>query len=576
MPPLPKDDPAGRLLHDLRTPLNQIIGYSEMLQDEAQDLGQPHLVETLRKIAAAGRALTSLLEDAFGISRGLGADGAPEAPVEPDPQGAAAVDEKAEKREGRLLVVDDNEMNRDLLSRRLAARGFSVDVARDGTEALAKIDQEKFDLVLLDVMMPGLSGFEVLERVRKTQSRSDLPVIMVTARDQSEDIVQALRLGANDYVTKPIDFAVALARTDAHLALKRATEEARRLAQGLELRNQFIRATFGRYLSDDVVAGLLEGGAEGLKLGGQKREVTILMSDLRGFTSVTEGLPPEAVVGILNSYLAAMVDVIARHQGTIDEFIGDAILVLFGAPVGRHDDALRAVACALEMQLAMTAVNERFRREWLPEVEMGIAINTGPVVVGNIGSPKRTKYGVVGSHVNLAGRIESFTVGGQILISEHTLAAAGPGLRVGREMTIQAKGFKEPIHVHELTGLGGDYNLFLPEHRHTLVALTTPLAVHYTIAEDKAVGGPTHVGAIVSVGEGVAELRPERPLRLFTNLQLRLEGPAGEEVPGDVYAKVADIPLSGDSVLLRFTSLPRGVRRFLRESVNSQAPGPTG
>lgn len=239
-------------------------------------------------------------------------------------------------------------------------------------------------------------------------------------------------------------------------AARRANEQIRRLARGLELRNQFIRTTFGRYLGDEFVAGLLEGG-EGLKLDGQKRTVTVLMSDLRGFTSATEGLPPEAVVGMLNSYLAAMVDVIAKHQGTIDEFIGDAILVLFGAPVARDDDARRAVACAVEMQLAMASVNERFRREWLPEVEMGIAINTGPVVVGNIGSRKRAKYGVVGSHVNLAARIESFTVGGQILVSEHTLLAAGPAVHVGRQMDIQAKGFKEAVALYELKGIGAEY-----------------------------------------------------------------------------------------------------------------------
>ncbi len=562
----PKDEPGSRLLHDLRTPLNQIIGYSEMLEEEAHDLGQPSFVDTLRKIAAAGRGLSALLEEAFGVARRTTPDSSPEPPPVEAPE---ATPDAAAPREGRLLVVDDNEMNRDLLSRRLSARGYTVALARDGTEALERIDAEPFDLVLLDVMMPGLSGFDVLKIVRGKHTRGDLPIIMVTAKDQSEDIVHALRLGANDYVTKPIDFAVALARTDAHLSLKRATHEIRRLAQGLELRNQFIRATFGRYLSDDIVAGLLEG-SEGLQLGGHKRDVTILMSDLRGFTSVTEGLAPEAVVGILNSYLGAMVDVITKHHGTIDEFIGDAILVLFGAPVARGDDARRAVACALEMQLAMVPVNERFRREWLPEVEMGIAVNTGPVVVGNIGSAKRTKYGVVGSHVNLTGRIESFTVGGQILISEHTLEAAGPGVQVGREMTIQAKGFKEPIKVFELTGIGGEYGLFLSERRYSIVALEAPLAVRYTIAEDKAVGGPPHVGSLIGVGEGIAELRPERPLRLFTNLQMRLQGASGEEVPGDVYGKVADIPSDGDSVLVRFTSLPRGVRRFLRDLASSQ------
>jgi class 3 adenylate cyclase len=566
--PKPKDETRGRLLHDLRTPLNQIIGYSEMLEEEAREIGQQGLIDGLRRIAEAGRNLTSLLEDAFGVTRGAGVEPPLEAPAIDDAAPRPEEDASA-PRVGRLLVVDDNEMNRDLLSRRFSARGFTVTTAVDGAQALAKIESEPFDLVLLDVMMPGLSGFDVLRTVRTKRSRSDLPVIMVTAKDQSEDIVLALRLGASDYVTKPIDFAVALARTDAHLSLKRAAEEIRRLARALELRNQFIRSTFGRYLSDDIVAGLLEG-TEGLALGGQKRDVTILMSDLRGFTSVTEGLAPEAVVGILNSYLGTMVDIITKHNGTIDEFIGDAILVLFGAPVGRQDDARRAVACAIEMQLAMAGVNERFRREWLPEVEMGIAVNTGPVVVGNIGSSKRTKYGVVGSHVNLTGRIESFTVGGQILISEHTLRAAGAGIQVGREMTIQAKGFKEPIRVYELTGIAGEYKMFLPERRYAIVPLAHPLSVRYTIAEDKAVGGPPHVGSFVGVGEGIAELRPERPLRLFTNLQMHIHGPSGDEVPGEVYGKVADIPALGESVFVRFTSLPRGIRRFLRDQAAAQ------
>jgi class 3 adenylate cyclase len=570
-----KDEASGHLLHNLRTPLNQIIGFSEMLEEEARDLAQPTFVETLRKIGAAGRDLTKLLEDAFGLSRGLGSEGETSVPESPRAERGRPRRQDAERGEGRLLVVDDNEMNRDLLSRRLGARGYSVETAHDGTQALERIDASPPDLVLLDVMMPGLSGFDVLKILRTRHSRSELPVIMVTAKDQSEDIVQALSLGANDYVTKPIDFAVTLARTEAHLQLKRATAEVRRLAEGLELRNQFIRATFGRYLSDEIVAGLLKGPA-GLDLGGRKQDVTILMSDLRGFTSVTEGLAPEAVVGILNNYLGTMVEIITKHQGTIDEFIGDAILVLFGAPSPRPDDARRAVACAVEMQLAMAGVNERFRRDWLPEVEMGIAINTGPVVVGNIGSPRRTKYGVVGSHVNLTGRIESFTVGGQILISEHTLRAAGPGIRVGRKMLIQAKGFREPITVCELMGIGEEYDLFLPERRYAIVPLSQPLSVHYTIADDKAIGGPGHVGSFVGVGEGIAEMRPERPLRLFTNLHMHIHDARGEEVPGEVFGKVADIPSASESVLVRFTSLPRGVRRFLRDQAEAaqSAEGP--
>ena len=162
--------------------------------------------------------------------------------------------------------------------------------------------------------------------------------------------------------------------------------------QSLEKHNRFIRHTFGRYLSDDIVDNLLDH-PEGLKLGGETRLVTILMSDLRGFTSMSKRLVPEQVVAILNRYLGAMVEVIGRHQGTIDEFIGDAILVIFGAPVRRADHAESAVACAVSMQLAMDPLNEANRRDGLPELEMGIGVNTGEVVVGNIGSDTRAKYG---------------------------------------------------------------------------------------------------------------------------------------------------------------------------------------
>ena len=546
----PEDEARGRLLRELRAPLAQIIDQSERLEQEAEQAGQERFVATLRKIVGAARRLSAELDDTFGLA------GAQEIQRAAAPPGAAL--------RGRLLLADGDASSGELLSLRFEERGYSVQVARDGRRALEMIDEGSFDLVLLDATMPDASGLQVLHALRRKHPPAELPVIMLTAGDQSEDVVGALKAGANDYLGKPLDLPVVLARIDAHLALKRANGEIRRLASVLEVRNQFIRSTFGRYLSEEIVTGLLEGG-EGLKLGGQKRTVTVLMSDLRGFTSATEGLPPEAVVGMLNSYLAAMVDVIAKHQGTIDEFIGDAILVLFGAPVARDDDARRAVACAVEMQLAMASVNERFRREWLPEVEMGIAINTGPVVVGNIGSLKRAKYGVVGSHVNLAARIESFTVGGQILVSEHTLLAAGPAVHVGRQMDIQAKGFKEVVALYELKGIGAEYKLFLPEKRDALVPLARALPVRYTIAEDKAVGGPGHAGSLVALGDGVAELRPERPLRLFTNLQMRVQGPNGEDLPGDVYAKVAGPPSATEAVLIHFTTLPRAVRRHLEE-----------
>ena len=162
---------------------------------------------------------------------------------------------------------------------------------------------------------------------------------------------------------------------------KRVEAELQRLAEQVELRNRFIRETFGRYLTDEVVATVLESPT-GLQMGGEKRKVTMLMADLRGFTSLSERLAPERVVAMLNRYLTTMVAVIKQYQGTIDEFIGDAIFVLFGAPIWQEDDAQRAVACAVQMQLAMASVNEQNREDDLPEVEMGIGINTGQVVVG--------------------------------------------------------------------------------------------------------------------------------------------------------------------------------------------------
>ena len=262
-----------------------------------------------------------------------------------------------------------------------------------------------------------------------------------------------------------ISMSVYLARDFAatHRRLRARTEELHRLNVELETRvrertiqlekrNEFIRDVFGRYVTDEIVANLLES-PEGLKVGGETRKVTILLSDLRGFTPLSEALPPEKVVSLINSYLSAMTDVIMDHGGTIDEFLGDGILVIFGAPILRPDDALRAVGCAVEMQSALKAVNRQNRERGLPEIAMGIGINTGEVVVGNIGSERRAKYGVVGSAVNLAARIESCTSGGQILISDTTLRDADSAVQVSQSMQIHPKGFTEMITVHEVCGL---------------------------------------------------------------------------------------------------------------------------
>ena len=214
----------------------------------------------------------------------------------------------------------------------------------------------------------------------------------------------------------------------------------------------------GRYLSDDIVDRILES-PDGLELGGEKLEVSVMMADIRGFTSIAERLPPESVMAMLNNYLAAMTNIIMKHEGTIDEFIGDAILAFFGAPLAREDDSARAVACALAMQEAMAEVNAQNRSEDLPEIAMRISISTGDVVVGNIGSERRSKYAVVGSAINLAARIELHTNGGEVMISDATRRELADTASVAETREIEAKGFEGPVPIHRITAIDGSFEL---------------------------------------------------------------------------------------------------------------------
>ncbi|HEX7579045.1 MAG TPA: adenylate/guanylate cyclase domain-containing protein, partial [Thermoanaerobaculia bacterium] len=536
-----------------------------LVMDELTAKGWTSPLPDLQRIQEAARNLDALL-DRLAIPPGATARGdfvqeeggpgpaVPEASPLADPASGNGPKTSA----GRLLVVDDNELNLEMLSRRLRSHGYEVSVARDGSEALRASQRGGFDAVLLDVVMPVLSGLDVLRSIRERLSAADLPVIMTTAQGESDKIVEALRLGANDYVTKPLDFPVVLARVETHIRLKEAKQKVERLAKELEKKNRFIQKTFGRYLSDDVVSRLLSD-PEGLLLGGEKRTVTILMADLRGFTTFSEETAPERVMAVLNSYLGTMTRVINRYRGTIDEFIGDAVLALFGAPFTAADDATRAVACALEMQIAMDEVNDAAVRRGLPPLEMGIALNTGEVLVGNIGSEERAKYGVVGSHVNLAGRIESFSVGGQILISESTRKAAGDGLVTGRAMTLNAKGFRDPVTVHELLGIGPPHNLVLPPNDFSTLPLRSPLPIHFSVLTDKRVEGAAVPAEFTAICLRGADMRAEPLPPFLAELRIEMEtGQARDQFFGKVVERF------DGSVRVRFTSVPATIVESLK------------
>ena len=474
-----------------------------------------------------------------------------------------------DKFDGSLLVVDDSEMNRDMLTRRLVRRGYTVAAAENGRRALDMIAAQPFDLIVLDIMMPGLSGLEVLEELRHRYAPSELPVIMATAKDQSEDIVMALKLGANDYVTKPLDFPVVLARVQTQLSLKRAMQEIQTLAEQLEQRNRFIRDTFGQYMSDEIVANLL-ASPTALELGGARRKVTLLYSDLRGFTAISERLGPEDVVSLLNRYLGVMIDIIQQYRGTIEAFTADAIYVVFGVPVAEADDAERAVACALAMQLAAVPLNQSLPDDGLPTVEMGIGIHTGEVVVGNIGSERRKKYGVIGSPANLAGRIESYTVGGQVLISEETYREVASVAHVGSFIEVAAKGVATPVRVYDLNGLGGPHHLFLPVAQERLRTLDEAIPLQYTVLIGKHITNAMHEGRLVKLSAHVGEVYADTPVASMDDVRMELTASQGVSVAGHVYGKVTDVlsePRCGFRV--HFTSIPPGVALFFQEVLAS-------
>jgi len=474
----------------------------------------------------------------------------------------------------RILVVDDTPANIQTLAAILKDKGYQLSVATNGKQALEVLARVQPDLILLDVMMPEMDGFETCRRLKEAAATKQIPVIFLTARTETTDIVKGFELGAVDYVAKPFNAHELLARVSTHLTI----DELRRSLAGknveLARAHELVRRAFGRYVSEEVAASILQS-PEGLELGGEEREVTILMSDLRGFTALAARLTPHEVIEFLNLYLEAMVDVISRYEGTIDEIIGDAILVIFGAPVAIDDHPGKAVACGLAMQLAMTEVNRRLTAKGATELEMGIGIHTGRVIVGNIGSLRRTKYAAVGSTVNLAGRIESFTTGGQLLISESTREKIKAPLRIDGQFQVEPKGATRSLQLHEIGGIGAPYNLSLPARSEALCPLPQPVVIRFTVLEEKFAGRTVHSGRLVSVSDSEAGIESELSLAPLSNLKIELESVAGANPGGEIYAKVIGeaVGASGQT-RIRFTSVSPDLKAWVRQMAARLASAP--
>jgi adenylate cyclase len=342
-----------------------------------------------------------------------------------------------------ILIVDDTPENVDVLAGVLREH-YQIRVALNGPKALKIAQSDPAPaLILLDVMMPEMDGYQVCLQLQADERTRRIPVIFVTAKSEVEDEAQGFGLGAVDYITKPVNPAIVLARVRTHLALKHSLRKLEDLSLKL-----------ARYLPQQVYQSIFEGRQDA-RIGCSRKKLTVFFSDIVGFVNETEGIEPEDFTFILNGYLNRMAQVVSKHGGTLDKFIGDAVLVFFGDPEtnGVAEDAAACVWMALEMKEAIVELN----REWLAkgirqgfEVRMGIS--TGFATVGNFGSDERMDYTIIGKQVNLANRLQAVAQPGEILIGEETWLLVRDMFRCIAKKPVQAKGFERPIQTYVVTG----------------------------------------------------------------------------------------------------------------------------
>jgi DNA-binding response OmpR family regulator len=452
-----------RLQHEVRTPISQIMGYAELLEEELDDRGVGDLAGDLQKIRDAAGRLLDLADGRLREERDPGAPALPEpeaAAARPDTERDEATPAASPDEPAHILVVDDDASDRELLARRLERHGFRVSTARDGIDALRQIDAGACDLVLLEVMLAGMGGLEVVERVRRQHSRAELPIVLATALDDSEDAVEGLTRGANDYVTKPFDFPVVIARVRKELEAHRTARQVADLARQLEFRSAFIREALGRDVSVDLLIEMSER-PDVLDLGRERRRVVAVVADIQGSRARASTLSPAQETSVLKNVFEGLSGVVGHYGGVVDSVSGDSLVALFGLPLSAADDVTRAGACALAMQLEMAEINERSVRAQLPAVEISVGVATGDVVVVALGSGDQIKYKAVGEPLARAEGIESLARSGEVWICSATREALGDLANVDRECELAGAEGAETSRAHRLLGISGAHLISL-------------------------------------------------------------------------------------------------------------------
>ncbi len=502
----------AHLRHELRTPLNHIIGYSELLLEEAAEGGRKELEPGLHRVHEDARMLLGLINNLlapaggeatavdlasargelappleriiatgealkrqvgeFGaahlsadLERILSAAGNLRALIGEQPAesaagrpgisaGEGARDSPAER--SAILVVDDNEGNREMLARRLTRQGYRVEVAAGGRQALKTLETTAVDLVLLDVMMPEMDGYEVLQCLKADTRRRDIPVLMISALDELQSVVRCIELGAEDYLSKPFDPVLLRARIGACLEKKRLHNQEAQHRQELAELNRTLEqrvqeqvtqierlGRLKRFFSPQLAELIVGGGAED-PLKTHRREVTVVFLDLRGFTAFAETAEPEEVMGVLRQYHAEMGKLILEHEGTLERFTGDGMMIFFNDPVPVPNPAERAIWMTLAMRKRVADLTIKWRKLGY-ELDFGVGIAQGYATIGAIGFEGRWDYGAIGTVTNLAARLCGEAKPGQALISHRLLGTVEELVEVEPVGELALKGFHRPI-----------------------------------------------------------------------------------------------------------------------------------
>lgn len=421
--------PAGELRahrHDARNRLNHLFGLAQLIRisDPAPELGRA-LDEAVAALEACLAALSRIGETA-GTSAPETAVDASESWVEP---GSA----------GTLLIADDDPENREILRRLLEPRGFHLAFAVNGVETIARMEREDFDAVLLDIRMPEMDGFEVLSRLRETGRLGNTPVIVVTGLQEEQDAVRCIENGAEDFLSRPIRPALLMARLSASLEKKRLREK-----------------VFEQHFTPELARELARN-PDPMKMQARQAEVSVMFCDIRGFSAVSERLGPAQTIAWLGGVMGEFSSIVIDHGGVLVDYTGDELLAMWGAPNEQPDHALLACRTALEILERLPALNAEWRPIVGAETEVGIGINSGDALVGNVGTHRKFKYGPLGTAVNLASRVQGATkfLKTPLLLTGETAGRVRGLYPTRRLCRVRVQNINAPVDLHDLPGPGG-------------------------------------------------------------------------------------------------------------------------